>query len=198
MFLWCTASSLTQYSVASWRLILLSGLEVLLFSCFWQQPADLITVHYCIISLLILGIFIILWGRCCKTYSVLTMQCQHWHITQGLYAIITLDNAWPFTDFGQITRLQIQAHQKIPLVGSPCSIRRNSRKKKFTPVVLVVQHESLETQHRLMDLSKGARWPFGWMRGWVGWSCCFHAELSEPEKSTKHTPSPIGKHSPEH
>lgn len=56
---------------------------------------------------------------------------------------------------------------------------------------MTVQHESLKTQHGLMDLSNRAPWPFGWVGVWAGWPCCFQGTWT----TTKHIPNPIGKHS---
>lgn len=201
MFLWCTPSSLTQHSVTRWRLILSSGLEVFLFSSLSlaaaSRPNNCSPLHH---KSLNPGIFIILWSRCCKTYSAFTMQCQHWHIGEVLNAIIILDNARPFTDSGHISGLQIRAHQRS-LQSAPRAAYTQIEKDIFTAVVMAVQHDSSKTQHRLMDLSKQAPWPFGWVRGWGAGEgrFCFHAaELSEPRQSQNtHTPYSIGKHSPE-
>lgn len=72
-----------------------------------------------------------------------------------LNAIIILDKAWPFTDSGQITGLQIQANQRS-LQLAPHAVYTQTTRFIFTTVMTVVRHLSFKTQHGLMDLSKGA------------------------------------------
>lgn len=108
-----------------------------------------------------------------------TEQCQCWHAAAALNAIITSDNARPFTDFGH----QIQAHHR-------------SRELARCTAYILIENDvhgggegcsgwEFENKHGLMDLSKQAPWPFGWVGGGgqeTGPICFRDGEVDEPQR----------------
>lgn len=178
--LWFSAGSLTQCSVASWRLILSSGLVVFLFSFLFlaaaSSPNNCSLLHHKSFNP---GIFIILWSRCCKTYSTITMQCQPWHIADVLHAVTKLDNPWPFTDCGQFTGLQMQTHQRSIQLGPHAAYththtNKHRERENITLVVMTVQYENTTWTNGLIKARTMTFWMSEGVRGvTVLFSCCW-------------------------
>ena len=94
-------------------------------------------------------------------------------------------------------------HIKDPPSWLPVHHTHKLKSNIFTTAVTVVQHDSLKTQYGLMNLSKWAPWPFGWVGGGCrkkGPSVFHAAELNGSHhyhKTHTDTHNPIWKHSPE-